>query len=210
METATRASSIIHPLVVRICHWLNAIAIFIMILSGWRIYNASPLFAFRFPQDWTLGGWHAGAIQWHFAAMWLLVANGLCYLVYGVVTGHYRKHFFPLTISDLKREAGKLLRGRLTHESGVYNPMQKSAYIGVLLLAVAIVLSGLAIWKPVQLWWLAASMGGYEGARLVHFAAMAGIAAFVVIHVIMVAIVPSTLLPMFTGRPWGRQNGKGH
>lgn len=210
MTTETEPAAIIHPLPVRICHWVNAIAIFIMIFSGWRIYNASPLFAFSFPQEWTLGGWHAGAIQWHFAAMWLLAANGLCYMLYGVLTGHYRKSFFPLTIAALLREAANLLRGKLSHESGVYNPMQKSAYIGVLLMAVAIVLSGLAIWKPVQLWWLAAAMGGYEGARLVHFAAMAGIAGFVVIHVVMVAIVPNTLLPMFTGRPWGRQNGKGH
>lgn len=193
---------IIHPAWLRITHWLNALAVVLLATSGWRIYNAAPLFPFSFPHAWTLGGWHAGSIQWHFAGMWLLALNGLFYGGYGVLTGHYRRHFLPLRIADLRSEFGNLRRGRISHQLGVYNPFQKSAYIGVVLLATAIVLSGLAIWKPVQFWWLAALCGGYEGARLVHFFAMAGIAGFVVIHVVMVAIVPSTLLPMFTGRAW--------
>jgi thiosulfate reductase cytochrome b subunit len=200
----------VHPLVVRICHWINVAAIFIMMFSGWRIYNGAPLFPFTFPPEWTLGGWHAGSIQWHFAGMWLLALNGLFYVGYGVFSGHYRRHFLPLRVADLKQEFGNLLRGRVSHQLGVYNPFQKSAYIGVVLLAIAIMLSGLAIWKPVQLWWLAALCGGYEGARLVHFLAMAGIAGFVVIHVAMVAIVPSTLPPMFTGRAWRGGDKGGH
>lgn len=210
VETSSSPPAIVHPLVVRICHWINALAIFVMVFSGWRIYNAAPLFGFSFPPAWTLGGWHAGSLQWHFAGMWLQVLNGLCYVLYGLVSGHYRRHFLPLRPADLRREAAKLLHGRLTHRLGEYNPFQKSAYLSVIGLAVAIVLSGLAIWKPVQFWWLAAVMGGYEGARLVHFFAMAGIAGFVLIHVLMVALVPSTLIPMFTGRAWRRRDDGGH
>ena len=78
----------VHPLVVRITHWINVLAVLMMVTSGWRIYNASPLFDFRFPTELTLGGWLAGALQWHFAAMWLLAINGLVYVVYGIVSGH--------------------------------------------------------------------------------------------------------------------------
>lgn len=200
----------IHPLPVRICHWINVFAIFVMMFSGWRIYNASPLFAFTFPPDWTLGGWHAGSLQWHFAGMWLLVLNGLCYVGYGLLSGHYRRHFLPLSLGALRREFSNLLHGKLSHQLGVYNPFQKTAYLSIVLIAITIVGSGLAIWKPVQLWWLAALMGGYEGARLVHFFAMAAIAGFVIIHVTMVAIVPSTLWPMFSGRASRNARPEGH
>lgn len=193
-------SAAIHPLVVRICHWVNVIAIFIMIFSGWRIYNASPLFPFAFPPDLTLGGWLAGALQWHFAAMWLLVANGLVYVLYGVFSGYYRRNFFPLTLGAILREFANLLHGHISHRLGTYNPLQKIAYIVIILLGITLVLSGLSIWKPVQFQELAALMGGYEGARRVHFFAMAGVAGFVVIHVAMVMLVPRTLIPMFTGR----------
>jgi thiosulfate reductase cytochrome b subunit len=199
---------VIHPLLVRLCHWINAFAIFIMIFSGWRIYNASPLFPFSFPPNLTLGGWHAGSIQWHFAGMWLLVANGLIYVTYGIASGHYRQHFFPLRPADLIREIGNTLRGKLSHRVGVYNPLQKTAYISVVLMAVIVVLSGLSIWKPVQFQTLTALMGGYEGARLVHFFAMAGISGFVIVHVVMVMLVPSTLWPMFSGRAGKTSSGE--
>lgn len=200
----------VHPLIVRVCHWVNVASIFIMMFSGWRIYNAAPVFnAITFPPNWTLGGWHAGSIQWHFAGMWLLAVNGMVYVAYGVLAGHWRRHFFPLHIDEFKREIGNLLRLKVSHEIGVYNIFQKSAYIGVVLMLIAIVCSGAAIWKPVQLWWLVGAMGGYEGARIVHFLAMAGIAGFVIIHVMMVALVPDTLPPMLTGRAIRRPPG-GH
>ena len=191
---------VIHPLTVRIGHWINVIAILVMILSGWRIYNASALFPFRFPEGLTLGGWLAGALQWHFAAMWLLVLNGVVYVLYGIFSGHYRRSFFPLTPRAVAREFGNVLRGRLAHRLGTYNAIQKLAYVVVILLAVALVLSGLSIWKPVQFQGLAALLGGYEGARLVHFFAMAGVVGFIVIHLTLVILVPRTLPPMFTGR----------
>jgi thiosulfate reductase cytochrome b subunit len=189
----------VHSLPVRITHWINVLAMLIMIASGWRIYNASPLFDFKFPRDLTLGGWLGGALQWHFAAMWLLALNGLVYLSYGVLSRHFKSNFLPLTPQSVWREFRKALRGRVAHELGVYNAVQRAAYIGVIVVIIALVLSGLAIWKPVQFQELAALMGGYEGARIVHFAAMTLVVLFILVHVAMVALVPRTFLPMLTG-----------
>jgi thiosulfate reductase cytochrome b subunit len=191
---------LLHPPAIRIAHWLNAFAIGCMLMSGWAIYNASPIFGFTFPAWATLGGWLGGAIAWHFAAMWLLVANGLFYLVYGVASGHFRRHFLPLRARDVVSDAYQALRLRLPHQPGIYNAVQKLLYWAVIALGVLVVLSGLSLWKPVQLEVLSDLFGGFDFARKVHFAAMAGIAAFVVVHVLLVAIVPKTLLPMVTGR----------
>jgi thiosulfate reductase cytochrome b subunit len=191
----------VHPLYVRVTHWINALAMLIMIGSGWQIYNASPLFPFTFPSGLTLGGWLAGGLLWHFAAMWLLVANGLVYLVVGLVTGRLRRRLLPVRPSEVARDFRAALTGRLGHaDLGVYNAVQKTLYLGVLLAGVAIVASGLAIWKPVQLQWLAALLGGYEGARLVHFFAMAAVVAFLVVHVVMALLVPRSLRAMIMGR----------
>jgi len=191
---------VFHPLVVRIAHWLNAFAIVCMLMSGWAIYNASPIFGFRFPAWMTLGGWLGGAIAWHFAAMWLLMANGLFYLLYGLLSGHFRRHFLPLRARDVLADAILALRLRLPHQAGSYNAVQKLLYCGVIALGVLVVLSGLSLWKPVQLAFLSDLFGGFDFARKVHFAAMAGIAAFVAVHLLLVALVPKTLLPMITGR----------
>ena len=197
----------VHPLAVRITHWVNVIAMLIMIASGWRIYNASPLFDFKFLRELTLGVWLGGALQWHFAAMWLLVANGLVYVAYGVVSRHFKSNFLPLTPRSVWQEFSNALRGRIKHELGVYNAVQRAAYVGVIAVLAILVLSGLAIWKPVQFQELAALMGGFEGARLVHFIAMALVVLFVAVHVLMVALVPRTLLPMFTGRASTQSHG---
>lgn len=191
----------IHPVAVRITHWVNAFAILIMVVSGWRIYNASPLFGFRFPDDWTLGGWLAGALQWHFAAMWLLALNGIAYLTYGIVSGHLRRKMLPLRPSAVLHDIGNALRGRLAHDDlTVYNAAQRAAYVGVIAIITLLVLSGLVIWKPVQFHALGALMGDYEGARYIHFFAMSALVFFVFVHVLMVALVPRTLPSMFTGR----------
>lgn len=190
----------VHPLTVRVTHWINVIAVLIMVTSGWRIYNASPLFDFRFPNDITLGGWLAGALQWHFAAMWLLAINGLVYLSYGIFSGHYRRNLLPISFNALLREFANALHGRLAHDIGEYNPVQRAAYVGVIVLIVLVVLSGLSIWKPTQFHGLAALMGDYSGARLVHFFCMSAIVLFVFIHVVMVMLVPRTFIPMWTGR----------
>jgi thiosulfate reductase cytochrome b subunit len=191
----------IHPLVVRITHWINAFAILVMVASGWRIYNASPLFGFKFPNEITLGGWLAGALQWHFAAMWLLVLNGIVYVTYGIASGHFRKKLLPLTPRAVLRDALAALRGKLAHDDlAVYNAAQRAAYLAIILCLVVLVLSGLAIWKPVQLQEIAALMGGYEGARLLHFFAMVLMVFIVLVHIVMVILVPRTFPTMITGR----------
>ncbi len=201
-EVVVRANRkiLIHPVVVRLTHWINALAILIMIFSGWRIYNADPLFGFKFPNELTLGGWLAGGLQWHFAAMWLLVLNGLVYFLYGIFSGHFKTSFLPLTPKSVWHEFKNALHGKIAHDIGVYNAVQRAAYVGIICVMIVLVLSGLAIWKPVQFQELAALMGGYEGARLVHFVAMSLMVLFILVHVIMVALVPRTFLPMLTGR----------
>jgi thiosulfate reductase cytochrome b subunit len=192
---------LVHPLVVRITHWINALAILMMIFSGWRIYNASPLFQFSFPNGLTLGGWLAGALQWHFAAMWLLILNGVVYLTYGIASGHFMRKLLPLRPRDVVRDVLDAFRGRLAHEDlSVYNAAQRAAYLGVIACGIALVVSGVAIWKPVQLQELTALLGGYEVARRVHFIAMALLALIVTVHVVMVLLVPRTFPTMITGR----------
>ena len=191
----------VHPLLVRITHWVNALAILVMVLSGWKIYNASPLFDFAFPDDLTLGGWLAGALQWHFAAMWVLALNGMIYLAYGIFSGHLRRRMLPISPRAMLGDVFNALRGRLAHDDlSVYNAAQKFAYLVAIALATGLVLSGLAIWKPVQFYALASLMGDYEGARLLHFFCMTGLVLFVLVHVLMVLLVPKTFLTMITGK----------
>jgi thiosulfate reductase cytochrome b subunit len=191
----------VHPSVVRVTHWVNALAVLMMITSGWQIYNASPLFGFSFPDALTLGGWLAGALQWHFAALWLFALNGAIYVAYGIFSGHFRRKLLPISPAALLHDVREAMRGRLAHEDlSVYNAAQRAAYVALILGLVLLVASGLAIWKPVQLYWLAVLMGDYEGARLLHFFAMAAVALIVLVHVVMVVLVPRTFPTMFTGR----------
>ena len=201
MEAAQTQWVKIHPLVVRITHWVNVLAILIMVTSGWRIYNASPFFPFRIPSELTLGGWLAGALQWHFAAMWLLVLNGIAYVSYGIVSGHFKRKLLPITPRAIFHDVLEALRGRLAHEDlSVYNAAQRAAYLAIILCLIVLVFSGLAIWKPVQLQEITAIFGGYEGARVVHFLAMALLVLIVLVHILMVILVPRTLPTMFSGR----------
>ena len=146
---------IVHPVTVRITHWLNALAMLIMIASGWRIYNSDPIFPFYFPVELTLGGSYdgsvdihnedglAGALQWHFTGMWLLTINGIVYLAYGILSGHFRRAFFPVGPSAVLRDTIAALKFRLPHKLGAYNAVQKTLYLGVLGAGVITVLSGL-------------------------------------------------------------------
>jgi thiosulfate reductase cytochrome b subunit len=191
----------IHPLWVRITHWINAIAMLMMIGSGWQIYNASPLFDFAFPRSITLGGWLGGALQWHFAAMWVLAINGLVYLTLGIATGRFRQKLFPIRPSEFISDSLAALRGKLSHDDlSVYNAVQKTLYLGVILAGIVIVLSGLSIWKPVQFQKLTALFGGYDIARYVHFTAMTAIVAFLVVHVLVALLVPKSIRAMVRGR----------
>lgn len=200
-EIGSDDTILVHPLLVRATHWTNALAILMMVLSGWRIYNASPLFSFKFPNDLTLGGWLGGALQWHFAAMWLLVLNGLVYLTYGIASGRFRRKLFPLAPRAVVNDVLDAFRGKLAHDDlSAYNAAQRAAYLALILCGIVLVVSGLAIWKPVQLQEITALFGGYEGARLVHFIAMSLLALIIAVHVAMVMLVPRTFPIMITGR----------
>ena len=203
---------IVHPLTVRITHWLNALAMVIMIMSGWRIYNSDPILPFSFPIAATLGGSFegsvdihnedglAGALQWHFAGMWLLTINGIVYLAYGILSGHFRRVLFPVGPKAVLRDTLAALQFRLPHRLGAYNAVQKTLYLGVLAAGVIMVLSGLAIWKPGQFQELTWLFGGFDVARVIHFLGMAGIVLFLIVHIALVIIVPKTLPTMITGR----------
>jgi thiosulfate reductase cytochrome b subunit len=192
---------VIHPLWVRVTHWINALAMLMMIGSGWQIYDASPLFGFEFPSQIALGNWLAGALLWHFAAMWLLVINGVVYVTLGILTGRFRRKLFPIPPRQVISDFIAALHGKLSHDDlTVYNAVQKLLYLGVLLAGIVIVLSGLSIWKPVQFQWLTAFFGGYNTARYVHFAAMTSIVAFLTVHVVLAFIVPKSLRAMIVGR----------
>ncbi|WP_442778746.1 MULTISPECIES: cytochrome b/b6 domain-containing protein [unclassified Delftia] len=191
----------IHPLWLRLTHWLNALAVVILVTSGWRIYNAAPFFDFSFPGSITLGGWLGGALQWHFAAMWLLVFNGLLYLLLNIASGRWLRKFFPVSVRGVRQDLVAALKGRLSHaDPARYNHVQKLAYLFVVLDLVVIVLSGLVLWKSVQFPLLRELLGGYESARRVHFFGMSALVAFVVVHLAMVALVPRTFLTMIHGR----------
>ena len=191
----------IHPAWMRVTHWLNAIAVVIMVMSGWKIYNASPIFSFKFPGEIALGGWLGGAIQWHFAAMWLFAINGLVYLALNIFSGRLRVKFFPINIGGVVTDMKDALRGKLAHDDlSKYNMVQKIAYLLVTLALVILVLSGLAIWKPVQFPLLLSLMGDFDNARVVHFWAMAFVVTFLAVHLVMVALVPRTLLTMIRGK----------
>ena len=198
---ADQRSMLIHPLIVRVCHWLNVLAVLMMITSGWAIYNASPLFDWSFPDGITLGGWLAGGLQWHFAAMWLFAINGLVYLIYGIASGHFRRKLLPISPAAILHDVGQALRGKLEHENlAVYNAAQRAAYLALIFLLVLMIATGLVMWKPVQFYWYGQYIGDYEGARLLHFFSMAAIAFIVFVHVVMVVLVPRTFPTMFTGR----------
>jgi thiosulfate reductase cytochrome b subunit len=200
-RTMATPAKIIQPGWVRTVHWINAVAMVLMIMSGWQIYNASPLFGFHFSSNLTLGGWLGGALLWHFAAMWLLMVNGLVYLALGIATGRFRKKLLPITPSGVIADARAALTFKLAHDDLTkYNYVQKLLYTGIIVVGIVIVLSGLSIWKPVQLQYLTALFGGYDIARYVHFFCMAAIVAFLVVHVALALLVPKSLRAMIIGR----------
>jgi thiosulfate reductase cytochrome b subunit len=198
-----RTKEAIHPLWVRVTHWINALAMMLMIGSGWQIYDASPLplFQFEFPTSITLGGDLPTGLAWHFAAMWLLAVNGIVYVGLGLASGRFRAKLFPIRGREILADVAAALRGKLAHDDlAVYNAVQKLLYLGVILAGVVIVLSGLSIWKPIQLQWLTALFGGYDAARYVHFFAMSAIVLFLVVHVVVALLVPKSLRAMIIGR----------
>ena len=201
-----------HSIVVRLSHWVMALSVLVLIGSGWRIYNSSPIFDFTFPEMFTLGGdvdaalarhndpGVASAIAWHFGAMWFLLGSYLVFVLWGALSGHFRRDFLPLGPAAFLRDLTAALRFRLDHRLGEYNAVQKLLYWCVVLGVALMLLSGLAIWKPVQTYPLEVLFGGFQGARLVHFVVMSGLALFILVHVTLVILVPKTLVAMITGR----------
>ena len=193
----------LHPIPVRVMHWINAIAMIVMIGSGWGIYNDEVIFGWLlFPTVVTLGTWAAISLLWHFAAMWVLVLNGLAYLVYGFVTGRLREHLLPIHLPEIVHDVREALHLHLAHaDLTVYNAVQKVLYIVAIVAGVMQVVTGLAIWKPVQFDDLTALFGDFQGARLAHFIGMSVIVGFLFVHVLLSLLVPRTLVAMVTGGP---------
>jgi thiosulfate reductase cytochrome b subunit len=203
MPAKRMPARLLHPLPLRIMHWINAVAIFIMIGSGWKIYNDDILFSFlRFPDSIVIGKWAQYGLQWHFFGMWIFVLNGIAYLCYGVFTGRFRPKLFPISPREVFVTVGEALRLRLRHDDLThYNAVQKVLYLGVMIVGVLIVTSGLALWKPVQFSELASLFGSFQNIRLVHFLCMTAIVAFILVHVTLALLVPKSLIAMVTGGP---------
>jgi thiosulfate reductase cytochrome b subunit len=203
VQAAPHVQQRLHPLPIRIMHWTNAVAMLIMISSGWKIYNDDVIFGWlHFPEALTLGHWAQHGLQWHFFGMWILVINGICYVTYGLVTGRFRRMLLPIRVRDLLRDISDALHFRLAHDDPThYNAVQRLLYVGILMVGVLIVLSGLVLWKPVQFSELAALFYNFQTARLVHFLCMSAIVLFLIVHVTLALIVPQTLAAMVTGGP---------
>jgi thiosulfate reductase cytochrome b subunit len=193
----------LHPPPLRVMHWTNAIAIFIMVGSGWKIYNDEVIFGWlHFPEYLTIGKWAQHGLQWHFLGMWIFALNGLTYLTYGLMTGRFRGMLLPVYWSELMQTIKDTLHFHLAHDDLTkYNAVQKLLYIGVICVGIMMVLSGLAIWKPVQFSEFLSLFGSFQNARLVHFLCMSAIVLFVVVHVALALLVPRTLVSMVTGGP---------
>ena len=203
VKSTARQRARLHPLPLRIMHWINAVAIFIMIGSGWRIYNDDVLFGWlHFPDLMVIGKWAQYGLQWHFFGMWIFVLNGLAYLSFGIFTGRFRQKLFPIRPREVLATVGDALRLRLSHEDlTVYNAVQKMLYLGVILVGIFIVITGLCLWKPVQFSELADLFGSFQTIRLVHFLCMSAIVAFVAVHVTLALLVPRSLVAMIAGGP---------
>jgi thiosulfate reductase cytochrome b subunit len=200
MRTSTKK---LHPAPIRIMHWTNAIAIFIMVGSGWKIYNDEVIFGWlHFPEFLTIGRWAQHGLQWHFFGMWIFVLNGLAYLTYGIATGRFQRMLLPIRWSELLSTINDALHFRLSHDDPTrYNTVQKLLYVGVICVGILTVISGLSIWKPIQFSELLSLFGSFQTARLIHFLCMSAIVMFVLVHVSLALLVPHTLVSMVTGGP---------
>jgi thiosulfate reductase cytochrome b subunit len=203
VKSHTRHGLRLHPLPLRIMHWTNAVAMIIMIGSGWKIYNDEVLFGWLHFPDWiTIGGEAQGALQWHFLGMWILAINGIAYLIYGLVSGRFRRMLLPIRLRELIATVRDALRLHLAHDDLTrYNAVQRTLYVGIILVGILQVISGLVVWKPMQFSELTTFFYDFQGARLVHFLGMAAIVLFLFVHVALALLVPKTLVAMVTGGP---------
>lgn len=187
-----------HPFIVRLCHWVNTISLFVMIGSGFQIFRAFPSFRakipqkdlLRWPEAFSLGGWLGGALQWHLTFMWIYLASGLLYVGHQIFSGNYRQVLFaPHDVPGVWPVVRHyFFFGSKPSLREPYNQLQKFAYTVAIALGVLSVLTGFVIWKPVQFSWLAWMMGGFHWARLWHFLIMWALIAFAFGHLIMVIL----------------------
>jgi thiosulfate reductase cytochrome b subunit len=193
----------LHPLPLRIMHWTNAIAMLVLIMSGWAIYNDEVIFGWlHFPNWITIGNGPEGALQWHFLAMWILAINGIAYISYGLRSGRFRRMLLPIRVPEIIAEVRAALALKLAHDDLTrYNAVQRLLYVGIIFIIMLQVLSGLIVWKPVQFSELAYLFYNFQGARLAHFLGMTAIVGFLIVHVTLALIVPKTLVGMITGGP---------
>jgi thiosulfate reductase cytochrome b subunit len=201
---SVRSARRLHPWPVRIMHWVNAVVMLIMITSGWGIYDDDVIIrGFQFGPFWRLGDWAAWSLNWHFAGMWFLVINGLIYLAYGFASGRFREKLLPIRPIEVAQTVIDTLHFRIAHEDiTVYNAVQKLLYIIVILAGISQVITGIAIWEPVHFSGLVSLLGGFQTARVLHFAGMAVIVGFLIVHVALALLVPKTLWAMVSGGPW--------
>lgn len=193
----------LHPVPIRIMHWANAAIMLVMITSGWGIYDDDVIIhGLHFSKFWRLGEWAAWSLNWHLAGMWFFTINGVLYLGYGLMTGRFRERLWPIRPGDILHTVGETFRFKFAHEDlTVYNAVQKLLYVIVILACINQALSGIAIWKPVQFSGLVTLYGGFQSARVFHFAGMAVIVGFLIVHVTLALIVPKTIWAMLAGGP---------
>ena len=200
----------LHPLPIRLMHWINAAAMIIMIMSGWGIYDDYVIInSLHFSETFRLGSWAAPSLLWHFAGMWLLALNGLAYLLYGIITGRLRERMLPIRAAELVQTVRDTLRFKIQHEDlTVYNAVQKLLYIVVIVAGISQVITGALIWKPIQFSSAVALLGGFQAVRIEHFAGMSVIVGFLIVHVALSLLVPRTLWAMLSGGPHIHTEGK--
>ena len=184
-------------------HWTNAVTIFVMVGSGWEIYNDEVLFGWlHFPEWLTIGKYAQHGLQFHFFGMWIFAINGLAYLGYGIATGRFRRMLLPLRWREFRANVADALHFRLSHaDTTKYNAVQKLLYLGVIGTGVLSLTSGLSIWKPIQFSPLIDLFGSFQNARLIHFLCMTAIVGFVIVHVALALLVPKTIAAMVDGGP---------
>jgi thiosulfate reductase cytochrome b subunit len=184
-------------------HWINAAVMMVMITSGWGIYDDDVIIhGLHFSGFWRLGDWAAWSLNWHLAGMWFFGINGLVYLIYGLMTGRFRERLLPIRWRDIIHTVIDTLHFKFAHEDlTVYNAVQKILYIVVIFSGIDQVLTGLAIWKPVQFSGLVTLFGGFQSARVFHFAGMVVIVGFLILHVVVAFLVPKTIWAMLGGGP---------
>jgi thiosulfate reductase cytochrome b subunit len=192
-----------HPLAMRWFHWINFPILMVMTWSGLLIYWANDVYKFGwnnttilkfFPQSFYdalhLNYKLAQGMAFHFVFMWLFFINGFLYVLYTIISGEWRelvpnKHSFKeawlVVLHDLHIR-------KTAPPQKKYNAAQKIAYTGIIIMGFGSIITGLAIYKPVQLWWLCELMGGYAFARILHFALTIGYSLFFVVHIVQVIL----------------------